>query len=67
LPESEMKQKTLDLCDKRDEFSPSYDHLLARRTSNRTSSSKWTEISGSDHDTTLSGDVTLSGPVLRPR
>lgn len=34
LPESEMKQKTLDLCDKRDEFSPSYDHLLAQRTSN---------------------------------
>lgn len=34
LPESEMKQKTLDLCDKRDEFSPSYDHPLAHRTSN---------------------------------
>ena len=34
LPESEMKQKTLDLCDKRDAFSPSYDHSLAHRTSN---------------------------------
>jgi len=34
LPESEMKHKTLDLCDKRDEFSPSYDHLFAHRTSN---------------------------------
>jgi hypothetical protein len=34
LPESEMKQKTLDLCDKRDQFSPSYDHPLAHRTSN---------------------------------
>jgi hypothetical protein len=34
LPESAMKQKTLDLCDKRDEFSPSYDHLFAHRTSN---------------------------------
>ena len=34
LPESEMKQKALDLCDKRDEFSPSYDHPLAYRTSN---------------------------------
>jgi len=34
LPESEMKQKTLDLCDKRDAFSPSYDHLFAHRTSN---------------------------------
>jgi hypothetical protein len=34
LPVSEMKQKTLDLCDKRDEFSPSYDHLFAHRTSN---------------------------------
>lgn len=34
LPESEMKQKTLDLCNKRDEFSPSYDHLFAHRTSN---------------------------------
>ena len=33
LPESEMKQKTLDLCDKRDELSPSYDHPLAHRTS----------------------------------
>jgi len=35
LPESEMKQKTLDLCDKRDQCSPSYDHPLAHRTSNR--------------------------------
>jgi hypothetical protein len=34
LAESEMKSKTLDLCDKRDEFSPSYDHPLAHRTSN---------------------------------
>jgi hypothetical protein len=34
LPDSEMKQKTLDLCDKRDEFSPTYDHPLAHRTSN---------------------------------
>ena len=34
LPESEMKQKTLDLCNKRDQFSPSYDHPLAHRTSN---------------------------------
>jgi len=34
LPDSEMKQTTLDLCDKRDEFSPSYDHPLAHRTSN---------------------------------
>jgi hypothetical protein len=34
LPESEMKHKTLDLCDKRDAFSPSYDHPLAHRTSN---------------------------------
>lgn len=34
LPESEMRQKTLDLCDKRDEFSPSYDHPSAHRTSN---------------------------------
>jgi hypothetical protein len=34
LPASEMKQKTLDLCDKRDAFSPSYDHPLAHRTSN---------------------------------
>lgn len=29
-----MKQKTLDLCDKRDQFSLSYDHLSAHRTSN---------------------------------
>ena len=35
LPESEMKQKTLDLGGKRDQFSPSYDHPLAHRTSNR--------------------------------
>jgi hypothetical protein len=34
LPESEMKQKTLDLCDQRDAFSPSYDPPLAHRTSN---------------------------------
>jgi hypothetical protein len=34
LPDSEMKQKTLDLCDKRNAFSPSYDHPLAHRTSN---------------------------------
>jgi hypothetical protein len=34
LPESEMKQKTLGLCDKRDEFSPSDDHPLAHRTRN---------------------------------
>ena len=34
LPESEMKQKTLDLCDKRDALSLSYDHPLAYRTSN---------------------------------
>lgn len=34
LPDSEMKQKTLDLCDKRAEFSPSYDHPFAHRTSN---------------------------------
>jgi hypothetical protein len=34
LPESEMKHKTLDLCDKRDQFSPSYAHPLAHRTSN---------------------------------
>jgi hypothetical protein len=34
LPESEMRQKTLDLCGKRDEFSPSYDHPSAHRTSN---------------------------------
>ena len=34
LPKSEMKQKTLDLCDKRDAFSPSYDHPSAHRTSN---------------------------------
>jgi hypothetical protein len=29
-----MKHKTLDLCDQRDAFSPSYDHPLAHRTSN---------------------------------
>lgn len=34
LPTSDMKQKTLDLCDKRDQFSSSYDHPLAHRTSN---------------------------------
>lgn len=34
LPASEMKSKTLDLCDKRDKFSPSYDHPSAHRTSN---------------------------------
>jgi hypothetical protein len=34
LPESEMKQKTLDLCDKRNALSPSYDHPGAHRTSN---------------------------------
>ena len=35
VPESEMKQKPLDLGDKRDQCSPSYDHPLAHRTSNR--------------------------------
>ena len=35
LPESEMKHKTLDVGDKRDAFSPSYEHPLAHRTSNR--------------------------------
>jgi hypothetical protein len=34
LPESDMKRHTLNLCDKRDEFSQSYDHPLAHRTSN---------------------------------
>jgi hypothetical protein len=34
LPESDMKRHTLDLCDKRDEFSRSYDYPLAHRTSN---------------------------------
>ena len=34
LAESEMKQKTLDLCEKRDAFSASYDHRLAHRSSN---------------------------------
>ena len=34
LPESEMKQKTLDLCAKRDAFSQSYDHPSSHRTSN---------------------------------
>jgi hypothetical protein len=33
----------------------------------RTSSSKWTEISGSEHAAMLSGDVTLSLPLLQPR
>jgi hypothetical protein len=34
LPESPMKQHTLDLCDKRAQFSRSYDHARAHRTSN---------------------------------
>lgn len=34
LPKSEMQQKTLDGCDKRDAFSPSYDHPSAHRASN---------------------------------
>jgi len=34
LPESERKQKTLDLCDQRDAFSPSDEHPLAPRTRN---------------------------------
>ncbi len=34
LPESEMKTNTLAFCDKRDQFSQSYDHLTAHRTSN---------------------------------
>ena len=34
LPESDMKRHALDLCDKRDDFSQSYDHPLAHRTSN---------------------------------
>ncbi len=34
VPESEMKQKPLDLCDKRDQCSPSYAHPVAHRTSN---------------------------------
>jgi hypothetical protein len=34
LPESAMKRHPLDLCNKRDEFSQSYDHPLAHRTSN---------------------------------
>ena len=34
LPESEMKRQTLDLCNKREAFSQSYDHPLAHRTSN---------------------------------
>jgi hypothetical protein len=29
-----MQHKTLDVCDKRDDLSPSYDHPLAPRTSN---------------------------------
>ena len=34
LPESPMKRHTLDLCDKRAQFSRSYDHARAHRTSN---------------------------------
>jgi hypothetical protein len=34
LPESDMKRHTLELCDKRDDFSQSYDHPCAYRTSN---------------------------------
>jgi hypothetical protein len=34
LPASDMKKYTLDLCAKRDEFSQSYDHEQAHRTSN---------------------------------
>ena len=33
LPTAEMKQKTLDLCDKRDQFRLSYAHPCAHRTS----------------------------------
>jgi hypothetical protein len=35
LPAAEMQQKTLDLCDKRDELSLRYAHLFAHRTSHR--------------------------------
>ena len=34
VPDGAMKDHTLDLCDKRDEFSESYDHRDAHRTSN---------------------------------
>lgn len=34
LPASEMKRKTLDVCDNRNALSLSYDHPLAHRTSN---------------------------------
>ncbi len=34
LPDSPMKEHTLDLCDKRQQFSPSYDHPSAYRISN---------------------------------
>jgi hypothetical protein len=34
LPASEMKHKTLDVCDKRDALSPRYNHPLAHRASN---------------------------------
>jgi hypothetical protein len=34
LPDSAMKSHTLELCDKRAQFSQSYDHLRAHRTSN---------------------------------
>jgi hypothetical protein len=35
LPDSPMKNPTLDLCDKRTQFSRSYNHHRAHRTSNR--------------------------------
>jgi hypothetical protein len=34
LTEAEMTHKTLEVCNKRDEFSPDYDHLFVHRTSN---------------------------------
>ena len=34
LPDGVMKSHTLDLCGKRDQFSKSYDHPEAHRTSN---------------------------------
>ena len=34
LPDGMMKSRTLDLCGKRDQFSKSYDHPEAHRTSN---------------------------------
>ncbi len=34
LPDGVMKSRTLDLCEKRDQFSKSYDHPEAHRTSN---------------------------------